>query len=115
MANESEEDQQAAAGGASVLEILNGLEAQGYSGQFAAGEDGSLDCLAGTHTFQADAVDPDELLRVEGASDPDDMAAVAGLTCPVCGSKGTVVLKFGPEASLEDQQILAAFAPPEGA
>lgn len=115
MANESEQDQQAAAGGASVLELLSKLEAEGYEGQFAVGDEGSLDCLAGTHSFQADRVEPDELLRVEGASDPDDMAAVAGLVCPVCGARGTVVLKFGPEASVEDQEVLAAFAPdPEG-
>jgi len=114
MANESEEDQQAAAGGATLLETLGKLEAKGYEGQMIA-EDGRLKCLTCDTAFDPAAVEADELLRVEGASDPADMAAVAGIRCPHCSAKGTAVLKYGPEAGPDDQDVLAALSPEGGA
>lgn len=36
--------------------------------------------------------------RLEGASDPDDMNLVDVLRCPTCGTTGTVVLCYGPQA-----------------
>ena len=36
--------------------------------------------------------------RLEGASDPDDMISVVAVTCPRCGTGGTLVLKYGPTA-----------------
>jgi hypothetical protein len=44
--------------------------------------------------------------RTEGASDPADMVAVAALVCPRCGARGTVALKYGPEASPEEDEVL---------
>lgn len=113
MANESEEDQQAAAGGATLLETLKKLEAQGFEGQLNV-EDGQLRCLSCDTLFAPEAVEAPELRRVEGASDPADMAAVAGLACPNCGVKATVVLKYGPEAGPDDQDVLAALSPDGG-
>lgn len=57
----------------------------------------------------------DSLYRVEGASDPDDMAAVVAVTCPRCSAKGALVLKYGPEASGADADVLLALPdPPAG-
>jgi hypothetical protein len=50
--------------------------------------------------------------RTEGASDPGDMSAIAALTCPSCGAKGAVVLRFGPEAGEADDDVLAALDRP---
>jgi DNA-directed RNA polymerase subunit RPC12/RpoP len=113
MANESEEDQQAAAGGATLLETLGKLEAKGYEAQVII-EDGQLKCLACNMAFDPASVEADDLRRVEGASDPADMAAIAGITCPHCSTKGTVVLKYGPEAGPDDQDVLAALSPEGG-
>jgi DNA-directed RNA polymerase subunit RPC12/RpoP len=110
MANESEQDQQAAAGGASLTETIAGLEANGYKGQWMVEGEG-IKCLACGQTSNPESLTADAMLRVEGASDPADMAAVAGLRCPGCGTKGTIVLKYGPEASPEDQHILSALGP----
>ncbi len=44
----------------------------------------------------------------EGDSDPADMAAVLALTCLVCGSKGTAIVRFGPEAEPQDITVLRA-------
>jgi hypothetical protein len=46
--------------------------------------------------------------RVEGASDPDDMALVAAVTFPGSGTKATLVLAYGPEASGADADVLLA-------
>lgn len=54
----------------------------------------------------------DALLRTEGASDPDDMTAVVGVTCPRCSARGTLVLGYGPTASVEDTDVLVALPDP---
>ena len=48
------------------------------------------------------------LCRLEGASDPDDMAAVVALTCPNCQAKVVLVLKYGPDATAEEADVLLA-------
>jgi hypothetical protein len=49
-----------------------------------------------------------DLLRTEGSSDPDAMAAVAAIECTACGARGTLVLTYGPEAPADDNEVLAA-------
>ena len=46
------------------------------------------------------------LRRLEGASDPDDMLAIAALVCSQCGARGTVVLHYGPQSDPRDDAIL---------
>lgn len=48
------------------------------------------------------------LRRVEGASDPADMAAVLALECPKCAARGTAVVRFGPEASVAEGDVMRA-------
>jgi hypothetical protein len=48
------------------------------------------------------------LRRLEGASDPDDLVAVVGLVCPVCGARIAAVLHYGPTASAAEADVLAA-------
>lgn len=54
----------------------------------------------------------DSLSRVEGASDPGDMAAVVALTCPRCSRGSVLVLTYGPEASAADGDVLLALPDP---
>lgn len=61
----------------------------------------------------ASALDPRQaaihsMRRLEGASDPADMAAIVATTCPVCGADGTLVLAYGPMADGADSDVLAA-------
>jgi hypothetical protein len=51
------------------------------------------------------------LRRIEGASDPADMIAIAAVKCPNCGTKGTAVLGFGPEADEDDAEVLRRLSP----
>jgi hypothetical protein len=97
----------ATAGASSLTELTDGLERDGYAGQFVPEAGGVLRCLACGYRFAAKEIAPDRLCRVEGASDPADMAAVAALTCPRCHTKGTVVLKYGPDTDPDSADVLA--------
>jgi hypothetical protein len=90
-----------------ILEVLGALEAAGYTGQFAPRPGAQLECLACHRLLNADATHLRELRRLEGVSDPADMLAVVGLACPHCGALGTAVLGYGPEAELDDAEVLA--------
>ena len=52
--------------------------------------------------------------RLEGASDPDDMAQVSGLVCPACGVQGTFVSLFGPGAGTDAADVMVALPRPLG-
>ena len=102
-------DPEYAAGASTLVEVIDLLEEQGFTGQFRPVDNGGLECLSCREVVCADDVAADELRRTEGASDPADMAAVAGVTCPHCGTKGTVALHYGPEATPEEVGVLQAF------
>ena len=53
-----------------------------------------------------------ELRRLEGASDPDDMLAIAAIECPNCAHRGSLVLNYGPTATAEDSAVLLALGTP---
>jgi hypothetical protein len=50
------------------------------------------------------------LQRLEGASDPADMAAVVTFRCPNCEAGDVLVLAYGPNASGEEADVLAALS-----
>lgn len=77
-------------------------------------EGGLVRCESCGESVEAAGVRVDSLHRVEGASDPDDMAVVVAVTCPNCGAKGALVLKYGPDASGADADVVLALPdPPE--
>lgn len=39
------------------------------------------------------------------------MIAIAAVKCPNCGTKGTAVLGFGPEADEDDAEVLRRLSP----
>ena len=96
--------------GLTMSEALARFEADGYTSQFGAVEGGMVRCYACHHDTPATEIELNDLVRVECFSDPDDLVPVAAVTCPKCGHKGTIVLKYGPEASLEDSDVLAALS-----
>lgn len=91
-----------------MAEAMATYEAEGYTGQLAAAEDGQVVCYTCHERSAARDVPLRALLRTEGASDPDDMTAVAAVTCPRCGAKGILVLHFGPLAPVEHDDVLRA-------
>ena len=95
-----------ASDGTTLVEVIRQLEADGYDGQFAAAADGKVRCFGCDMDHAAEEVTLDRVRRTEGASDPDDMVAVAALTCGHCGTKGTLALKYGPAATVEEDEVL---------
>jgi hypothetical protein len=91
-----------------ITDVLSTFDAAGYGGQFIAREGGVVECATCRQQTRASELRVDELRRLEGASDPDDLLAVAALVCPNCETKGTVVLGYGPVATAEDANVLAA-------
>jgi len=96
-------------------EVVRELEASGFTGQMAARPGARVMCFVCRRESDASAVEVAVLRRLEGPSDPADMLAVAALTCPNCGARGTVVLGYGPEAEEDDADVLASLAPARGA
>lgn len=91
-----------------ILEVLHGLEAQGFTGQFVPRTGAQVECVACGKRSPADHTLLRRLCRLEGASDPADMLAVVALACPHCDALGTAVLGYGPEASAIDAEVLSS-------
>jgi peroxiredoxin len=98
-----------------LLEAIRGLEARGYHGQFIARAGGEIECVICKRTSAAEAMRCDLIYRLEGASDPSDMLAVGALRCARCGSHGTLVLNYGPEAGVYDDDVLRRLESPGAA
>ena len=67
---------------------------------------GTIECESCHHSVAAPDAPVLELRRLEGASDPDDMLAVVAVECPNCGLRGSLVLNYGPTATVEDSAVL---------
>ncbi len=104
----------------SVLELYN---EGGFDGIFGVTADGLVDCSTCDTDSSPATVEMHSMRRLEGASDPDDMVAVAAITCPACGALGTLTLQYGPMATEQDSDVLLALrdrrddhiAPPDSA
>ena len=81
-------------------------EGQGFTSQLGARPGGRIVCFSCHFEAPAEEFELVSLSRTEGASDPDDMLAVAALKCPQCQCQGTLVLNYGPEAGEDDVDVL---------
>jgi hypothetical protein len=89
-------------------EVLATYEAAGFTTQLGATDDGQVMCYSCHQPSPPGDIVLDALTRTEGASDPDDMTAVAAVTCPRCGERGTLVLHYGATAPVEHDDVLRA-------
>src|SRR4051794_34451213 len=89
-----------------LTQAVAALDAAGFTGQFRVLALARVQCLTCRKEFDGTRAGIESLRRLEGASDPDDMLAVVALTCPECSTRGSLVLGYGPDASLEDSQLL---------
>ncbi len=92
----------------SLVAVLEDFRARGFTVDFAVLDDGRLACGACRARSEPSSASMEGLRRVEGASDPADMAAVLGITCPSCGARGALVVRYGPEASAGEATLLRA-------
>ncbi len=102
------------AGGRTLTELVEAFELEGYRGQMAARPGGYVLCTSCHQETHASEMQVDGLERMEGASDPADMLAVVALVCPVCRGHGTLVVGYGPDASLDDSEVLTELGDVDG-
>jgi hypothetical protein len=97
------------AGDVTLIQVLSELARSGFDHDVLVDQDdGWLTCGVCRARTSARDANVDSLRRLEGASDPADMAAVLAMTCGSCGSRGTAILRFGPEASPGEAAVLVA-------
>ncbi len=97
-------------GDRSQVEVEQRLAEDGFGAQFGARPDAAVLCFTCHREFPADRLCADDARRVEGESDPADMAILVPVTCPHCGAAGALSLQFGPMASAEESEVLAAMS-----
>ncbi len=85
--------------------VLADYAEAGYAGQLRVDDDG-VHCSVCGSVSPADKIEVRSLRRLEGASDPADMAAVIATACPDCATMATIVVMFGPEASEAEVTLL---------
>ena len=93
--------------GTSLASALRSLEDEGYQGQFVVERDGPIRC---THCGTKSPPDDLPMLahrRIEGASDPADEILIAGVQCPSCGTRGTLLLPYGARALRQEAKALS--------
>lgn len=95
-----------ATGGSTLVEVLDELRRQGFTEDVQVTDEGQLCCRTCGHCVDADQVELLVLRRLEGASDPGDMAAVLGIRCGGCDRQGAAVVRYGPEAGPGDAHVL---------
>ena len=97
-----------------LLEVLHAFEEKGFKGGLSVRAEAAIECLTCRCVQPAGSFDARALRRLEGASDPDDLLAVAALVCPNCQARGALVLNYGPLSSAEDAAVLRELdeAPP---
>jgi hypothetical protein len=93
-------------GATTLLEAIGRLRDMGYGGDLFITEEGMVRCGSCHHDTAPEALDLRHLVRLEGASDPSDEAAVLALVCRECGAQGTAIVRYGPEASPQDAEVL---------
>lgn len=100
----------AGAGGATLTEVIAELEEEGWRGRLTAVEGGAVHCAGCDAVTSAASLVTSVERRLEGASDPADMVLVVAAECPSCLVPSTLVLGYGPAASVEDADVVANLA-----
>jgi hypothetical protein len=88
-----------------LTDVLDLYAAGGFDGPFGVTNDGRVECQTCGTVSNPSEIEMHSRRRLEGASDPDDMVAVMGVSCPACGTRGTLTAQVGPMASAEDAHV----------
>jgi hypothetical protein len=88
--------------------VLERLREDGDTGDMFVTEEAKVRCGACHVDAEPASLQLNMIRRIEGASDPADEAAVLALTCPSCGAQGTAIVRYGPEAGPQDDEVLRA-------
>ena len=89
-----------------IVGVLEQFRNDGYGADLMVVPGPALRCRECEHELPVDQLELDALRRIEGASDPADMAAVLAVQCPSCGTKGTALVSYGPTATEDEDELL---------
>ena len=95
-------------GASTLLEAIERLRGLGFAKDMFVTQDAMVRCGVCHHDTPPDKLDLYHLVRLEGVSDPGEEAAVLALECAACGTRGTAVVRYGPEAEPQDIAVLRA-------
>lgn len=98
----------------SFADAIQRLDRNGFTHALTA-DAGRVHDLATGERFDPETLAIDEIVRFEGASDPDEQAVLFALRTPAGDALGTFSAVFGPSMPPEDGDIvrrLAARSPP---
>ncbi len=104
---ETPDEESVAMGADTLVGVLRQASENGFDSQLVAQLDGTVECESCKATSPASSIDPVRHHRLEGASDAADLALVVEAKCPACGTGGVLTLGYGPNASAEDEAVLA--------
>ncbi|MDQ1429636.1 MAG: hypothetical protein QOF40_238 [Actinomycetota bacterium] len=90
----------------SLLGLLTEFRDEGYTKDFRSRPGGIVECGECRTPHRADTLELHRFERLEGDSDPSEMLAVCAVVCPACGTRGSLVLTYGPESTAEDNEVL---------
>ena len=88
-----------------LAQAVERLTAAGYRDDFRA-EGGGLRALRSGGLHEPESLVIDEVVRFEGATDPDEEAAVFALNSKKSGTKGTYVVAYGIYADPADAMMV---------
>jgi hypothetical protein len=88
-----------------LAEIVDRLTAAGYRHDFRA-EEGGLRAVAGGVLYAPEELLVDEVVRLEGPSDPGEEAIVLAMRTADGRVRGTYVTAYGPMADALDAALL---------
>ena len=84
--------------------MLHRLESAGYTADFYA-RDGRLGCAQCDDLLDPATVVIDDIVRLEGDSDPDEEVVVYAVSEGPCGRRGTYTSVYGPAAPADDVAV----------
>jgi len=95
-----------ASSASSLIELISHYEQKGYRDEMVLTDRAEVACRSCGVSQRAARYRLHGQRRTEGASDPSGMALVVALECPGCGAKGILTLKYGPDASPEESEVM---------
>lgn len=101
----------APADGDGLVDVLERFADLGFADEVRPAAGGVVRWRQCGHSAEAVDVSVEAEQRLEGASDPADMTLVVAMRCPICGVGGAAVLRYGPDAEVEDAEVVAALTP----
>lgn len=96
-----------------LAQAIARLEQRGFRDSFRAEERG-LRALRDGRSFEPEELVTEEVVRFEGASNPDDASILMALRTADGSVRGTLVTSFGPGADPEAAELVRRLPAPSG-